>query len=52
MKMAKCIMKLERIYGIQKGNNQSSLQDNLTSKTQSDEQNVDVITRRNKIYEV
>jgi len=33
--MAKCIMELERIYGIQKGNNQyDSLQDNLTS-TQS-----------------
>jgi hypothetical protein len=36
MKMAKCIMELERIYGIQRGNNQSSLQDNLTSKTQED----------------
>jgi hypothetical protein len=36
MKMARCITELERIYGIKKGNNQNSLQDNLTSKTQSD----------------
>lgn len=37
MKMAKCIMELERIKGIKKGNNQhNSLSDNLTSITQSD----------------
>lgn len=27
-------MELERIYGIQKGNNQHSLRDNLVTKTQ------------------
>lgn len=37
MKMAKCIMELERIYGVQKGNNQyDSLLNNSTSITQTD----------------
>ncbi len=36
MKMAKCINELERIYGIQRGNNQNSLLNNSTSKTQTD----------------
>lgn len=36
IKMAKCIVELERIYGIKKGNNQNSLLNNSTSKTQSD----------------
>lgn len=34
--MAKCINELERIYGIQRGNNQNSLLNNSTSKTQTD----------------
>lgn len=37
MKMAKCIMELERIKGIYKGNHQKVKQDNLTSQySQSD----------------
>lgn len=36
MKMARCILELERIYGIKKGNNQNSIRNNLVSKTQSD----------------
>lgn len=36
MKMARCIIELERIKGVRQGNNQySSLSDNLTSTTQS-----------------
>ncbi len=37
MKMAKCIVELERIKGIKKGGNRKSKQDNLTLKySQSD----------------
>lgn len=36
IKFARCIIELEKIYGIKRGNNQTSLQDNLASKTQSD----------------
>ncbi len=36
MKFARCIAELENIYGIRKGNNQSRLLNNSTSKTQAD----------------
>lgn len=36
MKMALCILELERIKGIKKGNNQHSLQHNVTSTSQAD----------------
>ncbi len=51
MKMAKCILELERIYGISNGNNQHSLRNNFVSKTQDDlAQNLDIDKRQIQNY--
>jgi ParB family chromosome partitioning protein len=36
IKLGRCIVELEKIYGIKNGNNQHSLGDNLVPKTQDD----------------
>lgn len=46
MKMAKCIMELERIYGIKKGGNRKSKEENPPLKSQKDLANIIGISQK------